>query len=338
MMNDSTTTRRTILVTGATGYVGGRLVPRLLEKGYHVRCLVREASRLEGRGWKGVEVVTGDVLEYSSLVPALQGVDTAYYLVHAMTGGEEGFEERDLYAAQNFGRAAQEAGVRRIIYLGGLGRDEDELSPHLRSRHEVGEQLRSWNVAVTEFRAGVIIGKGSVSYDLVRYLTERVPVLISPKWVSTLTQPIAIDDVLRYLVESLEKPETENRVLEIGGRDVLSYGQMMLGYAKVRGLRRWLVPVPVLTPRLSSWWVRLVTPLPLSVAQPLIDGLKNQVIVEDPTARLLFDFKPMGYEEAVRLALKRTQTGNKKTIRSMPPKKERRGCNLLYAFLFGSHK
>ncbi len=330
--------RRMILVTGATGYVGGRLVPRLLEKGYRVRCLVREKARIEGRGWKGVEVATGDVFEYATLVPALQGVEVAYYLVHAMGGGEEGFEARDLYAAQNFGRAAQEAGVKRIIYLGGLGRDEDELSPHLRSRHEVGEQLRSWNVAVTEFRAGVIIGKGSVSYDLVRYLTERVPVLISPKWVSTLTQPIAIDDVLRYLVESLEKPETENRVLEIGGRDVLSYGQMMLGYAKVRGLRRWLVPVPVLTPRLSSWWVRLVTPLPLSVAQPLIDGLKNQVIVEDPTARHIFNFKPMGYEEAVRLALKRTQTGNKKTIRSMPPKKERRGCNLLYAFLFGSHK
>ena len=330
--------RRMILVTGATGYVGGRLVPRLLEKGYRVRCLVREKARIEGRGWKGVEVATGDVFEYATLVPALQGVEVAYYLVHAMGGGEEGFEARDLYAAQNFGRAAQEAGVKRIIYLGGLGRDEDELSPHLRSRHEVGEQLRSWNVAVTEFRAGVIIGKGSVSYDLVRYLTERVPVLISPKWVSTLTQPIAIDDVLRYLVESLEKPETENWVLEIGGRDVLSYGQMMLGYAKVRGLRRWLVPVPVLTPRLSSWWVRLVTPLPLSVAQPLIDGLKNQVIVEDPTARHIFNFKPMGYEEAVRLALKRTQTGNKKTIRSMPPKKERRGCNLLYAFLFGSHK
>ena len=186
----------------------------------------------------------------------------------------------------------------------------------------MGEQLRSWNVAVTEFRAGVIIGKGSVSYDLVRYLTERVPVLISPKWVSTLTQPIAIDDVLRYLVESLEKPETENRVLEIGGRDVLSYGQMMLGYAKVRGLRRWLVPVPVLTPRLSSWWVRLVTPLPLSVAQPLIDGLKNQVIVEDPTARHIFNFKPMGYEEAVRLALKPARSQQQK-IHKVNASKER---------------
>lgn len=335
---ERTDERRMILVTGATGYVGGRLVPRLLEKGYRVRCLVREKARIEGRGWKGVEVATGDVFEYATLVSALQRVEIAYYLVHAMGGGEEGFEARDLYAAQNFGRAAQEAGVKRIIYLGGLGRDEDELSPHLRSRHEVGEQLRSWNVAVTEFRAGVIIGKGSVSYDLVRYLTERVPVLISPKWVSTLTQPIAIDDVLRYLVESLEKPETENRVLEIGGRDVLSYGQMMLGYAKVRGLRRWLVPVPVLTPRLSSWWVRLVTPLPLSVAQPLIDGLKNQVIVEDPTARHIFNFKPMGYEEAVRLALKPAEASNKKSIRSTPLKNERRGCNLLYAFLFGSHK
>ena len=168
-MDDSSAATRTILVTGATGYVGGRLVPRLLEQGYRVRCLARDAARIEGRGWKGVEVATGDVLEYHTLLPALQGVDTAYYLVHAMAGGEEGFEMRDLYAAQNFGRAAQAAGVRRIIYLGGLGRDEDTLSPHLRSRHEVGEQLRSWEVAVTEFRAGVIIGAGSVSFDLVRY-------------------------------------------------------------------------------------------------------------------------------------------------------------------------
>ena len=314
MVADASTEARTILVTGATGYVGGQLVPRLLERGYRVRCLVREVARVEGRGWNGVEVASGDVLDYRTLVPALQGVDTAYYLVHAMAAGEEGFEARDLYAAQNFGRAAQEAGVRRIIYLGGLGREEDELSPHLRSRHEVGEQLRSWRVAVTEFRAGVIIGAGSVSFDLVRYLTERVPVLISPRWVRTLTQPIAIEDVLRYLVECLEMPETEQRILEIGGRDILSYGQMMLIYARVRGLRRWLVPVPVLTPRLSSWWVRLVTPLPVSVARPLIEGVKNQVIVEDPAARQLFGFTPLGYEEAVRTALKRAEAGNVETI------------------------
>jgi uncharacterized protein YbjT (DUF2867 family) len=314
MMDGSSAATRPILVSGATGYVGGRLVPHLLEQGYRVRCLAREAARIEALGWKGVEVATGDVLEYHTLLPALQGVDTAYYLVHAMAAGEEGFETRDLFAAQNFGRAAQEAGVRRIIYLGGLGRDKDSLSPHLRSRHAVGEQLRSWQVAVTEFRAGVIIGAGSVSFDLVRYLTERVPILISPRWVSTLTQPISIDDVLRYLVECLEMPETENRILEIGGRDILSYGQMMLSYAKVRGLRRWLVPVPVLTPRLSSWWVRLVTPLPVSIARPLIEGLKNQVIVEDATARQLFAFEPLGYEEAVKLALKRTDSGEVETI------------------------
>ena len=181
MMDGSSTATRRILVAGATGYVGGRLIPRLLEKGYRVRCLVRDAARIEGRGWKQVEVVTGDVLDYQTLTPALQGVDTAYYLVHSMAAGEQGFEERDIIAAQNFGRAAQAAGVRRIIYLGGLGRDEDELSHHLRSRHAVGEQLRSWDVAVTEFRAGVIIGAGSVSFQLIRYLTERVPVLISPE-------------------------------------------------------------------------------------------------------------------------------------------------------------
>lgn len=337
-MDDLSRATRTILVTGATGYVGGRLVPRLLEKGYRVRCLVRDVARFDRRGWKGVEVVMGDVLDYSSLLPALRGVDTAYYLVHSMEGGEEGFEERDLLAAQNFGRAAQEVGVRRIIYLGGLGRDDDELSPHLRSRHNVGEQLRSWRVAVTEFRAGVIIGKGSVSYDLVRYLTERIPVLISPRWVSTLTQPIAIDDVLRYLVACLEIPETENRILEIGGRDVMSYGQMMLTYARVRGLQRWLVPVPVLTPRLSSWWVGLVTPLPVSVARPLIDGLKNQVIVEDPSAGNLFSFTPMSYEEAIRRALKPVETGSRKSVRLNPARKERRGCNVLYSLLFGSSR
>ena len=216
MMDGSSTATRRILVAGATGYVGGRLIPRLLEQGYRVRCLVRDAARIEGRGWKQVEVATGDVLDYQTLAPALQGVDTAYYLVHSMAAGEQGFEERDIIAAQNFGRAAQAAGVGRIIYLGGLGRDEDELSHHLRSRHAVGEQLRSWDVAVTEFRAGVIIGAGSVSFQLIRYLTERVPVLISPRWVSTLTQPIAIEDVLRYLVECLEMPETENRILEMG--------------------------------------------------------------------------------------------------------------------------
>ena len=322
----------TILVTGATGYVGGRLIPRLLEKGYRVRCLVRDAARTQGRGWKEIEVVTGDVLRYETLVPALQGIDTAYYLVHSMAAGEQGFEERDIIAAQNFGRAAQTAGVRRIIYLGGLGRDADTLSDHLRSRHVVGEQLRSWDVAVTEFRAGVIIGAGSVSFQLIRYLTERVPVLISPKWVSTLTQPISIEDVLRYLVECLEMAETEKRILEIGGRDILSYGQMMLSYAKVRGLRRWLVPVPVLTPRLSSWWVRLVTPLPVSIARPLIEGLKNQVIVEDPSARELFAFEPLGYEEAVKMALRRTASGEVETTWSVSSKKDRKGCNCWRSF------
>jgi uncharacterized protein YbjT (DUF2867 family) len=304
---------QTILVTGATGYIGGRLIPHLLQKGWKVRCLVRDPTRLEGRGWQNIEVFTGDVLAYETLLPALRGVHAAYYLVHSMAAGKPGFTERDLLAAQQFGHAAKAAGVKRIIYLGGLGSDEDTLSQHLKSRHAVGEQLRASGVAVTEFRAGVIIGAGNISFELIRYLSERVPLLICPKWVHTLTQPIFVQDVLRYLVACLDLSETENRIVEIGGSEILSYGQMMLIYAKVRGLRRWLIPVPVLTPRLSSWWVRLVTPLPVSVARPLIDGLKNQAVVQDPTAQQLFPFAPLSYEEALKMVLERRESGEGET-------------------------
>lgn len=325
---------QTILVTGATGYVGGKLIPILRQRGYKVRCLVRDPASIAEHRWKGIEVYTGDVLDYATLLPALAGVHTAYYLIHSMASGEEGFEARDILAAHNFGRAAHTAGVKRIIYLGGLGEDDANLSHHLKSRHAVGAQLRTWDVPVTEFRAGVIIGAGSISFDLIRYLTERLPVLISPKWVSTLTQPIAIQDVLSYLVECLNLPETENRIVEIGGSDILSYGNMMLSYAKVRGLKRWLVPVPVLTPRLSSWWVGLVTPLPVSIARPLIDGLKNQVIVHDPTALRLFAITPIGYEEAVKTALRRIPSEKVETNRSLSTQRERKGCHLWQVFLY----
>lgn len=298
-----------ILVTGATGYIGSRLIPQLLQKGWTVRCLVRDPARLASGGWEHVEVSTGDVLAAETLLPALQGVSVAYYLVHSMTVGERGFAERDLLAAQQFGRAAQAAGVKRIIYLGGLGSEKDTLSPHLHSRHAVGEQLRASGVAVTEFRASVIIGSGNISFELIRYMTERVPLLICPTWVHTRTQPIFIQDVLRYLVTCLDLPETENRILEIGGTETLSYGQMMLRYARARGLRRWLLPVPVLTPRLSSWWVKLVTPLTVNVARLLIDGLKNQAVVQDPMAQQLFPFTPLSYEEALKLVLERREAG-----------------------------
>ncbi|MBE0541181.1 MAG: DUF2867 domain-containing protein [Verrucomicrobia bacterium] len=295
-----------ILVTGATGYVGGRLVPRLLDAGYRVRCLVRDPSRLQGRAWLSrVELVTGDVFQPQSLADAMRNVAVVYYLIHSLGGGSN-FPERDLVVARNGAEAARAAGVERIIYLGGLGNPQAELSPHLRSRQETGTALREAGVPVTEFRAAVIVGSGSLSFEMVRYLTERLPVMICPRWVFTRIQPIAIRNVLDYLVAALECPDSVGRTLEIGGCDVLTYAGMMTGYARVRGLKRRLIAVPVLTPRLSSYWVHLVTPIPANIAQPLIKGLGNEVIVRDAAARELFpDIQPLDYESAVRLALEK---------------------------------
>ncbi len=299
-----------ILVTGATGYVGGRLIPRLLEAGYQVRVLVRDPARLQGRSWLSrVEIATGDVLQPATLPPAMAQCDAAYYMIHSM-GDTADFHQRDLTAAHNFGRAAREAGVQRIVYLGGLGDPAADLSQHLRSRQETGAALSEAGVPVTEFRAAIIVGSGSVSFEMIRYLTERVPVMICPQWVYTKVQPIAVRDVLSYLLATLDVPASAGRVIEIGGHDVLTYGEMMLGYAEARGLRRHLLPVPVLTPRLSSYWVHLVTPIPSSIAQPLIQGLRNEVIVRDDTARHLFPaIQPLGYTTAVRLALGKLEAG-----------------------------
>ncbi|MEX0747267.1 MAG: SDR family oxidoreductase [Rhodothermales bacterium] len=311
------TAREQILVTGATGYIGGRLVPCLLGAGYHVRCFVRDRDRLRGRPWEEqVEVVVGDALQYETLVSALRGIDAAYYLIHSLGAGESSFAQRDREAAEKFGRAAREAGVRRIIYLGGIKPKTERLSEHLKSRLETGDSLRMGGVPVTEFRAGVIVGSGSLSFELIRYLTERLPVLITPKWVRTPIQPIAIRNVLQYLTRALEVPESTGRILEIGGEDVVTYGDMFRIYARVRGLRRLLLDVPVLTPRLSSLWIGLVTPVNSKIARPLVEGLDNEVVVHDDSAHRLFGIPLLSYEAAVRLALARFAEDDVETIRS----------------------
>ena len=289
-------------------------MPRLLDAGRRVRVLVRDPLRLEGRDWAGrVEVATGDVLRPETLGAALAGVGVAYYLVHSMAKGE-GYRERDLAAARAFGRAAAEAGVARIVYLGGLGDPAADLSRHLRSRQETGEALREAGVPVTEFRAAVVVGSGSISFEMIRYLTERLPVMVCPQWVYTRVQPIAVDDLLRYLVAALDVPESAGRVVEVGGTDVLTYGEMMLGYAEARGLWRHLQPVPVLTPTLSSYWVHLVTPIPSQIARPLIEGLRNETVVRDQSAHDLFPaIHPVGYATAVRAAVASLDTGEVET-------------------------
>jgi uncharacterized protein YbjT (DUF2867 family) len=303
-----------VLVTGATGYVGGRLVPRLLDGGYDVRCMVRDQTRLEGRPWRdAVEVVEGDVFEPDTLKAAMVDVDAAYYMIHSM-GNEDDFHERDLIAARNFGEAAKAMGVGRLIYLGGLGDPDTDLSQHLRSRQETGSALGEAGVPVTEFRAAVIVGSGSLSFEMIRYLTERLPVMICPRWVYTRVQPIAIRNVLDYLVGTLAVAESADRVIEIGGADVVTYGEMMTIYAEVRGLRRWLISVPVLTPSLSSYWVHWVTPVSAGIIRPLIEGLRNEVIVRDDDAPHLFpDIVPMDYRTAVQRALDRFRVGDIET-------------------------
>lgn len=303
-----------VLVTGATGYIGGRLVPRLLESGFRVRCLVRDATRLQGRPWRDqVEVVTGDVLDSASLRNVMDGVQVAYYLVHSLGAGAD-FSERDSRAARSFGDTAKRCGVQRIIYLGGLGDSSTQLSDHLRSRQETGNALRESGIPVTEFRAGVIVGSGSISFEMIRYLTERIPVMICPLWVFTHIQPIAIRNVLDYLTRALTTPSSTGQIIEIGGADVITYGEMLAFYAEVRGLRRYLLPVPVLTPKLSSYWVHLVTPIPANIAQPLIKGLRNEVVVRNNIAHELFpEIHPMDYRTAVRLALEKLRADEVET-------------------------
>jgi lipocalin/uncharacterized protein YbjT (DUF2867 family)/ligand-binding SRPBCC domain-containing protein len=291
----------TILLTGASGYVGSRLLRMLEEDGCSVRCLAREPSRVVPSR-VATEVVAGDCLDEASLVAAMDGVEQAYYLVHSMASGP-GFAAIDRRAAANFGRAAARAGVRRIIYLGGLGDAPNSLSTHLKSRMETGEALREAGVPVVEFRASIIVGAGSLSFEMIRALVERLPVMICPRWVDTRTQPIAIDDVLAYLRAALDLPGGWAGVFEIGGPEVVSYGGMMREYARLRRLRRFFVSVPVLTPRLSGLWLGLVTPTHARVGRALVEGLRNPTVVRSPAARETFDILPMPLLDAFRRAI-----------------------------------
>jgi len=293
-----------ILVVGASGYIGSRLVPLLQAAGHELTLATRETTKLAER-FPDARLVTADLLRPETLASALEGIELAYYLAHSMGAGERGFAERDLDAARNFGEAAARAGVGRIVYLGGLGDDAADLSHHLASRHETGAELARHGVPVTEFRAAVVIGSGSASFEILRHLTERLPIMITPRWVATRCQPIGIRDVLAYLLAATGHPEATG-IVEIGGPDVLSYGDMMRAYARERGLRRLMIPVPVLTPRLSSYWVNLISPVPASIARPLIEGLRNEVIVRDPGPAAAFGIEPLSYVEALREAMDRS--------------------------------
>jgi len=299
---------RSCLATGATGYIGGRLVPRLLEAGHSVRCLVRDPDRLRDAPWRGrVEAVRGDVTRAGDVKDALQGVEVAYYLVHSLAA--RGFEEVDRGAAQVFAEAARNAGVQRIVYLGGIEPTDDDFSPHLRSRREVGQILAASGVPTIVLGAAMILGSGSASFEMLRYLTERLPVMVTPRWVRNRVQPIAIRDVLRHLVASASVEGDVSGTWDIGGADVLTYGEVMQRYAAAAGLpRRIIVPVPVLTPKLSSYWVNIVTPVPGRLARPLVESLRHEMVCAGPPPpwTSATDEPPLGVDAAVRLALQRT--------------------------------
>ncbi len=299
-MTETSNTR--ILLTGATGYVGGRLLGVLEAQGYRVRCLVRRPDEFQSRGNAATEIVQGDVLAPDTLGPAFDDIETAYYLIHSM-GSTGEFEAAEQEAARNFADAARRAGVRRIIYLGGLGHTEDELSAHLRSRQAVGEVLRSSGVPTLEFRASVIIGSGSLSFELIRALVERLPIMVAPKWVSVPAQPIAINDVLEYLVAALDLPTAQYQVYEIGGADQVSYADLMRAYARQRGIALRMIPVPFLTPYISSLWLGLITPLYARIGRKLIESIVHSSVVHDTAALDRFDVRPMGVEEAIRSAI-----------------------------------
>jgi uncharacterized protein YbjT (DUF2867 family) len=292
--------RKTVLVTGANGFIGRLLTEALLTEEVQLRCMVRKPA---GPDDSPAETVRGDLLEPATLPAVMAGVDTAFYLVHSMAAGRAGFERRDHDAAGNFVRAAEQAGVRRVIYLGGLGETGDDLSEHLKSRLEVASIIRAGNFATTFLRAAIIIGAGGASFEMIKALVDRLPVMITPRWVTTRCQPIAVEDVIGYLAGCLKDERTAGGTFDIGGPDVLTYKEMMERFGRIRGRRLHIIPVPVLTPRLSSYWVGLITPVPPSVSMPLIEGLKNEVICRDHAIRTLIPLELTPYDEAVRRAL-----------------------------------
>jgi uncharacterized protein YbjT (DUF2867 family) len=315
-MTASNATR--VLVTGATGYIGGRLVPRLLEAGYSVRCLARSVQKLEARRWAQnprVEIVQGDLDDVSSLKGALDGCEAAYYLVHSMLTSGADYASHDRSLARNFTSAANQTHtLERIIYLGGLGETGEHLSEHLSSRREVESELASGSVPVTTFRAAMIIGSGSASFEILRYLVERLPLMITPRWVQTESQPIAVRNVLEYLLRALEVPETAGEILDIGGPEILSYRDIMQTMAEALGLRkRIIIPVPVLTPKLSSLWIHLVTPLSHRIARPLAEGLRNRVVCRSNRAAELMPQKLLTVREAISAALGRYEVDGVET-------------------------
>jgi uncharacterized protein YbjT (DUF2867 family) len=296
-----------ILVTGATGYIGNRLTTTLIDQNHEVRCMVRNAKKLILPNGYKPEVAIADVSNRDQVAAALEGMDIAYYLIHSLGGPSKNLEETERINAQTFADVAKEKNIQRIIYLGGLGEDSDSLSPHLKSRHETGKILASGGIPVTEFRAGSVVGSGSMAFEILRYLTDRIPVMIAPNWLHTKTHPVGITDVLYYLSECLNMPETEGNIYEIGCPETMTYKEMMLRYAKIRGLKRFILTIPFLTPYISSLWVNLVTPLPRNVAMALFESIKNEIKADLTSVRSTFDHAPLEFEEAVQRALDKSK-------------------------------
>lgn len=306
---DSHNDSKPIFVAGGTGYIGGRLIPKLLEAGYRVRVLARAPEKLADRLWAehpNLEIIKGNVLDLDSLTTAVAPCRAAFYLVHSMLPDVKDFAATDRTAARNMASAASQAGLEQIIYLGGLGESDHKLSHHLKSRTEVGDCLREGTVPVTILRAAMIIGSGSASFEILRYLVDRLPIIISPRWVSTPCQPIGVRNVLYYLVGCLEKPEMFGQTFDIGKPDVTNYRELMETYAEEAGLpKRWIIPIPILTPRLSSYWIHLVTPVPASIARPLAEGLRNPVVCTENRITELLPQELFDSRKAIRLALDR---------------------------------